>query len=110
MADARRRQPGYGQRQRRRKDAVAFGSLRQRRLCDRHDDRQSQNDSLKERTPRPGRLAAPRTLFPRSHGEPALRSVATKAMTLFQSPVSASESLEEYSNTHRSKDPNLFHR
>ena len=38
LADPRRRQPGHGQRQRRRQVAVALGPLRQRRLRVRHDD------------------------------------------------------------------------
>ena len=41
LADPRRRQPRHGQRERRRQDAVAQRSLRQRRLRDRHHDRRA---------------------------------------------------------------------
>jgi YVTN family beta-propeller protein len=44
LADPGRRQPGHGQRQRRRQDALALGSIRRRGLRDRHDERRGEED------------------------------------------------------------------
>ena len=76
LADSGRRQPGHGQRQRRRQDAVALGSLRQRRLRDRYGERCGHDHSGRQRAARPHGLAAARPLFARAHGEPPVELVS----------------------------------
>ena len=72
LADSRRRQPRHGQRQRRRQAAMAIGTLRQRRVRVRHDERRRAEDSGRQGAARPRRVAAARALFARAHGEHAV--------------------------------------
>ncbi len=72
LADPGRRQPGHGQRQRRRQVAVAVRPLRQRRLRVRHEQRRGEDHSGGPRAARAHRVAAARPLFARPHRQLAV--------------------------------------
>ena len=72
LADPGRGQSRHGQCQRRRQTALAVGPLRQRRLCDRHDDRRGDQNSRRADAAWPDDLAAARPVLARPHRRHAI--------------------------------------